>query len=137
VREVLLLELLVLLLVLFGLGLVSVHDAIHNLDARVQASPRVAEELGKSKLLRVRLVLLESLKLQLCALKVELGVLDVLLQLLKLQIDFGSLTEVHGPFEENLGEGKVGFWISLLSKLTLHTLQLRMGGFDKLKRAVS
>lgn len=94
VHEVIVLEVLELPLVVCSLVKISLADALHNLDAAIQTGNSLLEVVAEAKVVRVLLDFLESLKLQLCALKGEFDVDNILLELLKLQVDSGSVAEV-------------------------------------------
>ena len=82
-----------LLLVVGSLVEVGHADAVHDVDALLEAADGVAEVICEVEILLVGLDLLEADDLQFGAFQVQLNIDDLRLQTLDRKIDFGSGAE--------------------------------------------
>lgn len=130
--EVGVLKVLVLPLVGRGLVQVSLADVLHNLDARLETSNGLFVVVTEAKLILVLLDPLEALELELSALKVELEIINFLVEFPEPEIDLGCGAEVDGPLEEAVGKSNVDSVgpLSLL-ELALQALELQILLLDK------
>ena len=92
--EVGVLKVLVLPLVGGCLVQVSLADVLHDVDARLDTSNGLFVIVTESKLILVLLHPLEAFELELSTLKVELEVINFLVEFLDPEIDLGSGAEV-------------------------------------------
>ena len=79
---------------------ILLNDVLEGLNTSLQALNSGGVVLAESEVLSVVLHLGEALNLEVRSLQVQPKVIDVGLQLLQLEIDFGGATEAVGPFEE-------------------------------------